>query len=80
MENQKKPLLIRPSMQAVTKCCNVATPLRGTTYFARHKMEDVNDEEAFFLVRRDECLFLSKFYIAKVPVYGESVKWCLFLK
>ena len=29
--------------QAVTKCCN----------------EDVNDEKAFFLVRRDECLFLS---------------------
>ena len=50
---------VRSVHQAVTKCCNVATPLRCTTFFARHKMENVNDKMAFLLCRRDECLFLS---------------------
>ena len=44
--------------QAVTKCGNVVTPLRGTTYFAGHKMVNVNDKRHYFLCRRDKCLFM----------------------
>ena len=45
--------------QSALKCGNVATLLRGTTSFARHKMVNVNDKKAFFLYRRDKCLFMS---------------------
>jgi len=35
--------------QAVTKCGTVAPPVRGTTYFARHKMVNVNNTIFFLL-------------------------------
>ena len=59
--------------QAVTKCGTVGPPVRGTTYFARHKMVNVNNTIFFFFLReRPVPLFeLEKYiYKANVHLYG----------
>ena len=59
--------------QAVTKCGTVAPPVRGTTYFARHKMVNMNNKKGIFLLneRRVPIFGLQMYiYIAKVYLYG----------
>ena len=63
--------------QAVTKCGTVAPPVRGTKYFARHKMVNVNDKKLIlFLQDRRVPLFELQIniYKAKVYLYGAIEK------
>ena len=67
--------------QAVTKCGTVAPPVRGTKYFARHKMVNMKNKKCIFLLQeRPVPLYI---YYSSASLWGICYilrQICLFMK